>query len=401
MERNSTAKRLIQSFGQGLTSVLKFIANWLTVILGMKEETEYGKWLRRIVGTSFALLMILLTCTAFGHFGLLVYHRLMPTEDDVDENQFLSRDFGYHEGKYGATGYVYNKDGKKVVKGINWICGPLGKDSLVCYSDGEKRGYFNKYTGKVVIPPQYVHAWIFSEGLASVDDGGWIKFIDSMDRVKIDLHQRYLPGMDGCVFHGGHCVIPNPQGNGMGLIDQRGKWDLKPDFLDIHPEDTFWIVNDGKREAVFSAHLKMVLPFSKARYQVDPEGDGAIYATRQDHTMCKYNLQGQLINDFYISEVKPLMYDTNRVHYAITQFYDRKGRLLKERAKGAPSCEKGVARCRYYQTDYGWYGLISPDGHILTPPAYSDICAIGLDLYLCDVGNGNGMILDGTGHRVK
>ena len=47
---------------------------------------------------------------------------------------------------------------------------------FICYSDGKKRGYFNMFTGKPVIEPKYDHAWIFSDGLASVDDGGWIKF---------------------------------------------------------------------------------------------------------------------------------------------------------------------------------------------------------------------------------
>ena len=55
---------------------------------------------------------------------------------------------------------------------------PLGKDTLVCFSDGKKRGYFSKNTGKVIIEPKYVHAWVFSDGLASVEEDGYIKFFD-------------------------------------------------------------------------------------------------------------------------------------------------------------------------------------------------------------------------------
>ena len=69
-------------------------------------------------------------------------------------------------------------------------------DSLICYSDGKKRGYFNMFTGKPVIEPKYSHAWIFSDGLASVDDGGWIKFIDASGKVVIDPQIPYIPGAD-------------------------------------------------------------------------------------------------------------------------------------------------------------------------------------------------------------
>ena len=61
----------------------------------------------------------------------------------------------------GRDGYLFNRDNKKVLKNISWIAKPLGEDSLVCYSNGEKRGYFNMYTGEVIIKPQYRHAWIW------------------------------------------------------------------------------------------------------------------------------------------------------------------------------------------------------------------------------------------------
>lgn len=85
--------------------------------------------------------------------------------------------------KYGEDGFVKTVDGETTITGIKWIAKPLGMDSLVCYSDGEKRGYFNKFTGQPVIKPQYDHAWVFSDGLAAVDDDGWIKFIDATGKV--------------------------------------------------------------------------------------------------------------------------------------------------------------------------------------------------------------------------
>ena len=75
---------------------------------------------------------------------------------------------------------------------IAWIANPLGKDTLVCFSDGKKRGYFSKNTGKVIIEPKYDHAWVFSDGLASVEEDGYIKFIDGTGKVVIDKNMVYI-----------------------------------------------------------------------------------------------------------------------------------------------------------------------------------------------------------------
>ena len=41
-------------------------------------------------------------------------------------------------------------------------------DSLGVFCSDGKRGYYNSYTGKIVVPAQYRRVWIFSEGLAGV-----------------------------------------------------------------------------------------------------------------------------------------------------------------------------------------------------------------------------------------
>ena len=51
-------KRAIILFWYGLTGILTGIANWITVVLGMKDDSRYGKFLRRIVGTCFTLFVI-------------------------------------------------------------------------------------------------------------------------------------------------------------------------------------------------------------------------------------------------------------------------------------------------------------------------------------------------------
>ena len=62
---------------------------------------------------------------------------------------------------------------------------------------------------------------------------------------------------------------------------------------------------------------------------------------------------------------------------------------------------KDIYKNLFYQTDLGWYGLMSSDGHIITPPSFSEIKAVNADLFLCKDENGYSVLLDGKGNRVK
>lgn len=44
-----------------------------------------------------------------------------------------------------------------------------------------------------------------------------------------------------------------------------------------------------------------------------------------------------------------------------------------------------TAKCKKYEAEWGWYGLMTPEGKILTFPSYSYIKAVGEDLYLCKI----------------
>ena len=47
----TSMKRAFILFWHGLTALLAGIANWFTVILGMRDDSKYGKILRRTVGS--------------------------------------------------------------------------------------------------------------------------------------------------------------------------------------------------------------------------------------------------------------------------------------------------------------------------------------------------------------
>ena len=95
------------------------------------------------------------------------------------------------------------------------------------------------------------------------------------------------------------------------------------------------------------------------------------------------------------------MYDTNEVKYTTGKVYDDEGNVTYSTDQSDAVTIQAIAHCRKYQAECNWYGLMSADGKIITPPSYSDITAIGPDLYLCKYDYEHGFILNGKGQRVK
>lgn len=401
-------KKALVLFLRGLTGILVGIAEWFTVVLGMKDESKYGRFIRRVVGGSFAFMMLMMAIAAgWGCWqGISDYFELKTRAYSQDEYyeespfsvQYLSRNAKYYSHDYWGDGMVKTNDGKTTITGIHWIAKPLGNDSLICYNNGDARGYFNKFTGEIVIKPRYRHAWIFSEGLASVDENGWIKFIDATGRVVIDLKQPYLPGTDGYVFHNNHCVVNGDSRDRFGLIDKQGKWALKPDYFSIVPMDTFWIVSNGKEQSVISDGMNTVIPFTAGRFWLE---SGSIYGVMRDHTIRRYNLQGEITENFCITSVEPMVYSTPELFHAKTKHYDADGNLISESEDSDAYHVQATAKCKRYEAASGWYGLMAPDGEIITPPSFSDITAIGYDMYLCKGNTSDGVLLNGKGQKVE
>lgn len=394
-------KTAIVLFWKGLTGIIAATADWLTVILGMKDDSKYGRLVRCVTGGSFAFIMFVFACAAGNALYQFVYQKVNAIVDLDDTNfdpQYLSRNATYYSRASATDGYVETRDGEKTVKGIHWIAKPLGDDSLVCYSNGEARGYFNLLSGEMAIRPQYRHAWVFSGGLASVDDDGWIKFIDAKGNVVIDPKIPYLAGADGYVFHNEHCVLHGDRRDKFGMIDKRGHWVMKAEYDRIMPVDTFWIASKGGRQCVITDHMEVVLPFVDADLWVS---DGRITAEMADHTLREYDLRGNVMDDFLISDVANMVYETGELRYLKTYDSDEEGNLTNETEDVDPTPVHRTARCKRYEAASGWYGLMSPDGKVLTPPDYSDIRAIGHDLYLCKKDNTRGEVLDGKGLKVK
>ena len=375
---------------------------WFFGLFGYKREGWFGKCVWGMFATSVAIVMsiiaLVLVC-AFGEEGYKRYVRGHHCEVvDCCHSQYVGRNIYFHNTGDGK-GYIYNSlTGEKTLRHVAWISKPLGKDSLVCFSNGKKRGYFSKHTGKVVIEPKYNHAWVFSEGLASVEEDGFINFIDTKGNVAIDVKLPFFKGMDGYVFHCGYCVVYGDGVDVFGLMDRSGRLVLPCEYSFIIKanDQDMWIVEKGDQKGIVDKELNYVVPMTACSLWVS---NGMIDMTMPDHTMRKLDLKGNLVNDFCISQVRMLEYEKDEIVYReekINKVDDEFTEILEESYH-----PKATARLRAYVAGDGYEGLINACGHIVTMPIYMDIQALGPDLYICEISSGDKVIVNGKGDIVK
>lgn len=110
-------------------------------------------------------------------------------------------------------------------------------------------------------------------------------------------------------------------------------------------------------------------------------------------------MEGKLINDFYITDVRTLEYEKDEILYR-TQTHDEYGEEY-----AVPFVEsyhpQATARLRAYVAGDGYEGLMTAEGHVVTMPLYWDIKALDHDLYLCTSTNDDKVIVNGKGEIVK
>ena len=392
-----TTKEFFTVMWSGLCQAL----GWFFGLFGYKRDGKFAKCVWGLFATSAAIVMGIIAFVFVYGLGDETYRWYKRQYCVCDnrycyENTYISGDIYFHNHGDGK-GYVYNiRTGEKLLKHVEWIAVPSGKDSLVCFSDGKKRGYFSKKTGKVMIEPKYVHAWVFSEGLASVEEGGYIKFIDTTGKVVIDNKLEYEPDQSGYFFHGGYCVVPAKDGEHYGLMDRKGQIVLSTVFGEIELDGVYnlWRVQKGNEMAVLDRDLKYILPLMECSLNIS---EGTINVTMPDHTLRKYTLQGELMNDFYIVSTRMLEYEKDEIKYEAAEFGDNDD----SRVEMAPYHPKATARLRAYVAGEGYEGLMTADGHIVIMPIYQDINALGYDLYLCTSTDYDKVIVNGKGEIVR
>lgn len=118
-------------------------------------------------------------------------------------------------------------------------------DSLGVFCTDKKRGYYNSYTGKIVIPAQYRRAWVFSEGLAAVQKNGMIGFINRKGEVAIPFRYPYHGNpLSSFVFENGHCIVADTTGK-CGVINRKGEWIIQPKYDNIDAYEEYVIASSA------------------------------------------------------------------------------------------------------------------------------------------------------------
>ena len=386
-----SAKEFFTVLWSGICQALR----WFFGLFGYKREGKFAKCVWGLFAVSAAVVMAVLACVLVdAAYEEFIYKYRNDHAYKMRNGKYVSQNIHYIPKCGDNDGYLINMEtGKKMLKGITWISMPLGDDTLVCFCNGSKRGYFNKNDGKVVIEPKYDHAWVFSNGLAGVDENGKIKFIDGTGKVVIDDGRDYDPESGGFVFYNGYLIVKD--GDKCGLMDKSGKYVLAKEYDEIEAASNYkyWCVYKDDRCAVLDKDFNVVLPF------VDGWAYLAEYidVTMWDRTKRKYDYNGNLINDFYVSDVSYLRYETDEVYYTKQSYVDsddNEHEYLIEENKTA------IARLMVYISG-NRKGLITREGHVVTMPLYEDIEAIGSDTYLCSVSQGDKVIVDGKGQVVR
>jgi len=392
-------KKIIKALWHGFKAVFTAIIDWVATLFGMKEETKYGRVMRRIVSAAFVAVIVFWAAAEILDFADTISWDIEDIFECSERKAFLSEelsdDLAFYDYSGDKLGYLADANGKKVLKNVFWISKPMEGDSLVCFCDGEHRGYFHMRDGQVVVPPTYDHAWVFSDGLAGVENQGRVMFLDPKGTIAFPGNFAYDEDDDGYVFHKGHCAVHDSTAIRMGLIDHTGAWTLPPVYDKVVPIDTFWFVDKDNLQGIFTFGMKEVMPLTDAHFSIR---DTTFEATFADHSISTYTLQGKLIATNQIYEVEQMMYDTREVVYPTSHSEEEEEEYSDEES---PYTRKAVATCQRYQAEWEWYGLLGPDGRIVTPPIYSSIEAIGKDLYLCKPVYSQGVILNSKGQRVE
>ena len=377
------------------------VLGWFFGLFGYKRDGKFAKCVWGLFSVSASIIMAILAIVLSTEFYDHVKRKnYWDNYCEINGGQYVSELIGYvNDFDAEGEGYLINKKtGKKVLKNIEWIATPGGNDSLVCFSSNKRRGYFNANDGKVVVEPKYEYAWIFSDGVAAVEEDGKIKFIDCTGKIIIDNGMKYDSGGEGYVFHGGYLAVYSDENNKYGLMDTTGKMalPLEYDYVEISNNLDHWRVSKDGQWAVYDKNMRQVLPFIDGCPYI---WDNTIDVTMSDNTMRKYDLSGNLINDFYVSNVHMLEYETDEMYFVKSNNQENEDECTDELEPWQH--KRAVARLRSYEAGNSHEGLMTADGHIVTMPLYENIEAIGPDIYLCEVSNGDKVVVNGKGQVVR
>lgn len=301
-------------------------------------------------------ILFLMTC---------VYHRTYYKDIFVKEKEYYSDNCVGLRYSNGAFSVKNLSEDRITIHKLNWAVRSWGTDSLGVFALGDKRGYFNCVTGKVVIPLQYEKAWIFSEGVACVKKGERLGFIDERGETIIPFQYPYwkeYARKTDFVFRNGTCAMFDSTGR-CGIINRKGEWILSPRYDYINkPVAGFRIFKQEGQFGVLGNSLQEVL---QARYDwIDILSDGFVVRDKENNLyMLAYDGE-TVLNPLVYYTVEPLSYVNS---------YDENGEEVQV-----------LSEYLSYRIS-NLYGLMDKNGKPVTKAIYFAIRALPNDLFYCDL----------------
>lgn len=374
MSNRITFKEWLTNFFKGIWQALC----WIVRAFNPKNKTPF--W--RVVWSVITICVVTVT-------GMLVHsyytysHR---NEYRHRETQRISANLAYVKEPGEKTGIIKNfHTGNVIEKNIEWIALPCDEDSLIVFCRNDKRGYLNRFSGKIAIPAQYPKAWVFSSGVASVAEGDSIYFIDHLGKPVNNKKFQYNPKNRGYVYHGDFCAMAVPDGK-MGLIDKSGNWAVEPIFDWIVSEDkNFWKARKGNNTTGlwYALNDKAEVITETGYPNIEISGDIGIIATLPNHLQVAYGFDGVKSDQFLCRDMEKMYYDKDE--------WDDEGNKVID----------ATTLMRYRMSD-GYEGLCTVDGNIITEPIYWEVTPITKDTYLCKFKDASaGVIVNSMGEVVE
>jgi len=212
------------------------------------------------------------------------------------------------------------KTGKKLINRFRWFSYPdTSADSIRVICDWDyQRGYFNIYTGEMVITPQYSHAWNFSEGLAAVAKGNRVGFInrdgEEVIPCQFEAGEHSIHRL-GFAFHDSLCVMTNERDQ-CGIINRKGEWVVEPQYDCIWQANTAGLrifQNDGLY-GLMDLYGNIVLPL---QYESMWDQYGCFFVEKNGiRSALGYNLQ--IVKPFLVDRIESFTYYDNGEEYTTT-----------------------------------------------------------------------------------
>lgn len=198
---------------------------------------------------------------------------------------------------------VYHKLEKEyTTPKFRWLSDVAEGDSLAVYALPGKRGFINVESGEIVIDAErnnYSRAWFFSDGLAAVERGGKVGFINANNELvipfKFDYSEETLMWDFGYVFHGNYCLMTNSEGK-FGIINRDGEWLVEPayDMIFEPDESGYWEVVVDDKYGVLDAEGKEVYPTEYDSLVVLDDG----FELAKEGKMWHVNFEGEIVHPF-------------------------------------------------------------------------------------------------------